>query len=298
MRGSACSSPVLRAHFVFILRKTQKSIIPLETYTTVEVFAIPPNELRCIETTMPSSSLSPFPTRFGPSVAETGGTVHVHALSAGHLTIPEEQFVSPCAEGARKTVPSLCFLIQHTRPGTNKTTRIVFDLGLRRDVNRYAAPIQRHIQTRQPMTTDPDVVKSLRKGGLSADDIDYVIYSHVGNLIRHEHSYTPKTRSSNVTNRYTGTTLASPETLSAANSWSAVVHWTCFLETRPTSEAATHSLSQTYSIVQEQLSFQALTLKVAPNIWVKTARTASSDRGGHSAISPGQLTCSGTVACT
>ncbi|PWI73094.1 hypothetical protein PCL_10109 [Purpureocillium lilacinum] len=128
---------------------------------------------------MPSSSLSPFPTRFGPSVAETGGTVHVHALSAGHLTIPEEQFVSPCAEGARKTVPSLCFLIQHTRPGTNKTTRIVFDLGLRRDVDRYAAPIQRHIQTRQPMTTDPDVVKSLRKGGLSADDIDYVIYSHV-----------------------------------------------------------------------------------------------------------------------
>ena len=108
-----------------------------------------------------------------------GGTVLVHALSAGHFSLPEEQFVSPCTEGARKTVPSLCFLIQHRRPGSNKTTRIVFDLGLRRDVNRYSEPIRQHTKTRQPMTTDPDVVKSLKRGGLTADDIDYVIYSHV-----------------------------------------------------------------------------------------------------------------------
>ncbi|EDU45223.1 Lactamase-B domain containing protein [Pyrenophora tritici-repentis] len=40
-------------------------------------------------------------------------------------------------------------------------------------------PIQQHLETRQPITTDPDVVKSLAKGGLSPDDIDYVIYSHV-----------------------------------------------------------------------------------------------------------------------
>ena len=123
---------------------------------------------------MSPSSLSPFGMD-----NEQGGTVLVHAVSAGHFTLPEEQFVSPCVEGGRKTVPSLCFLIQHTHPESNNTTRILFDLGLRRDVNRYSEPIRRHVETRQPMTTDPDVVKSLKRGGLTPGDIDYVIYSHV-----------------------------------------------------------------------------------------------------------------------
>lgn len=124
------------------------------------------------------------PSSFSPSAGDhgQGGTVLVHALSAGHFTLPEEQFVSPCAEGARKTVPSLCFLIQHTPPGASKTTKIVFDLGLRRDVNRYSEPIRRHTESRKPITTDPDVVKSLKAGGLTADDVDYVMYSHVSGL--------------------------------------------------------------------------------------------------------------------
>ncbi|KAB5533519.1 beta-lactamase-like protein [Coniochaeta sp. 2T2.1] len=107
------------------------------------------------------------------------GTVKVHVLSAGHFSLPEEQFVSPSTPGARHAVPSLCFLIEHTDAVTRKTTRIVFDLGLRRDVARYPPQIQQHLTTRVPYTTDPDVVKSLKAGGLTPDDIDYVIYSHV-----------------------------------------------------------------------------------------------------------------------
>lgn len=107
------------------------------------------------------------------------GTAELHALSAGHLTLPEKFFVHPASEDSRRTVPSLAFLIQHHHPITGKVTRIVFDLGLRRDVQRYSEAIQRHVSTRQPLTTDPDVVKSLEAGGLSADDIDYIIYSHV-----------------------------------------------------------------------------------------------------------------------
>lgn len=105
--------------------------------------------------------------------------VTVHALSAGHFTLPEYQFVHPVSREARKSVPSLAFLIQHRDANSGRLTRIVFDLGLRRDVNRYAAPIRKHIETRQPMTTDPDVVKSLARGGLEPEDIDYVIFSHV-----------------------------------------------------------------------------------------------------------------------
>lgn len=106
-------------------------------------------------------------------------TVTVHALSAGHFTLPEYQFVQSVPRDARRAVPSLAFLIQHENSHTKKRTRIVFDLGLRRDITRYASGIQEHTRTRQPITTDPDVVKSLAKGNLEPDDIDYVIYSHV-----------------------------------------------------------------------------------------------------------------------
>ena len=122
-----------------------------------------------------TSSDTPVPHESGTPLV----TVQVHALSAGHFSLPENQFVHPSSDSARKTVPSLCFLVQHTSGETGKTTRIVFDLGLRRDVDRYSEPIRRHVTTRQPMSTDPDVVKSLRAGGLTPDDIDYVIYSHV-----------------------------------------------------------------------------------------------------------------------
>lgn len=109
--------------------------------------------------------------------------VQVHALSAGHLTLPERHFVSPASETARSTVPSLSFLIQHDDSDTGKTTRIVFDLGLRRDLKRYSEPIRKHAETRRPLSTDPDVVKSLRAGGLTPDDVDFVMYSHVRQLI-------------------------------------------------------------------------------------------------------------------
>lgn len=106
-------------------------------------------------------------------------TVSVHALSGGHFTLPEYQFVHPVSKDARKTVPSLCFLIQHQNRNTGQITRIVFDLGLRKDTSKYAPPIQKHVATRQPMTTLPDVTESLAQGGLTPQDIDYVIYSHV-----------------------------------------------------------------------------------------------------------------------
>ena len=114
-----------------------------------------------------------------PPSASPPVTVCVHALSAGHFSLPEEQFVHPSSPGTRKTVPSLCFLVQHTSATTGVKTNVVFDLGLRRDIARYSEPIRRHVATRQPMSTDPDVAKSLAAGGLEPDDIDYVVYSHV-----------------------------------------------------------------------------------------------------------------------
>jgi hypothetical protein len=140
--------------------------------------------------------------------------VTVHALSAGHFTLPEWQFIHPVSRSARKTVPSLAFLIQHRNPHTSKTTSIVFDLGLRRDVTRYYPPIQKHIETRQPLTTEPDVVKSLAKGGLGPEDVDFVIYSHVCFLSSfHLFPITHRRRCSCLGyNRCTGITSANPST--------------------------------------------------------------------------------------
>jgi glyoxylase-like metal-dependent hydrolase (beta-lactamase superfamily II) len=113
------------------------------------------------------------------------GIVSVHALAAGQFSLPERFFVSPLADpNARKTVPSLSFLIQHQSPPSptspnSQLTRVVFDLGLRRDVSKYSPQIRKHLETRQPMTESPCVVESLSAGGLTPDEIDYVILSHV-----------------------------------------------------------------------------------------------------------------------
>lgn len=60
-------------------------------------------------------------------------------------------------------------------------TRVLFDLGLRRDLKRYPLPIQKHAENRRPIETSPDVVQNLARGGLSPENIDFIIYSHVRN---------------------------------------------------------------------------------------------------------------------
>ncbi|KAH6678769.1 beta-lactamase-like protein [Plectosphaerella plurivora] len=106
--------------------------------------------------------------------------VTVHALDAGHLTLPEAAFVTPLDNPeARKTVPSLSFLIQHHDALTGRTTRIVFDLGIRRNLQDYALRIRDHAATRKPIAGDPDTITSLALGGLVADDVDAVMFSHL-----------------------------------------------------------------------------------------------------------------------
>jgi hypothetical protein len=129
------------------------------------------------------SSIYPQQTPPSPPTSSSEATVQVYALSAGHFALPERFFVTPADQTARRIVPSLSFLIVHQDQETDRTTRILFDLGLRRDTQRYSAPIQKHVETRQPMTTLPDVTASLAEGGLSPDDIDFVIYSHVSCLL-------------------------------------------------------------------------------------------------------------------
>ncbi|KAJ1324659.1 N-acyl homoserine lactone hydrolase [Microdochium nivale] len=104
----------------------------------------------------------------------------VHALDAGWFTMPERFFLHPVDDERRKKlVPSLAFLIQHQSADSDRPLRILFDLGLRRDISQYSKPIQEHLVTRQPLYTSSSVEESLAQGGLSPGDVDMVVLSHL-----------------------------------------------------------------------------------------------------------------------
>ncbi|KAK3985751.1 NAD binding domain of 6-phosphogluconate dehydrogenase-domain-containing protein [Cladorrhinum sp. PSN332] len=103
--------------------------------------------------------------------------VTVSALDAGHLTLPERLFVTDAVPDKRSTVPSLSFLIQHPSHGN-----IIFDLGIKRNIQGYTPAQQAHIAQRQPTITSPDCADSLRDSTNPLDpagDISLVILSHV-----------------------------------------------------------------------------------------------------------------------
>lgn len=100
--------------------------------------------------------------------------VKFQALEGGTLSLPEHLFVTDAGMERVMNVPSMSFLIQHP------SARMVFDLGLKKNLSNYPASMQTHISNRQPITTSPDVADSLRAGGIDPrKDIDYVMMSHV-----------------------------------------------------------------------------------------------------------------------
>lgn len=69
------------------------------------------------------------------------------------------------------------FLIVHELP--ERTERLVFDLGVKRDLIQYAASMQVDISKRQPIITLPDTAASIRNGSIDpARDINTVVVSH------------------------------------------------------------------------------------------------------------------------
>jgi glyoxylase-like metal-dependent hydrolase (beta-lactamase superfamily II) len=114
-----------------------------------------------------------------PAAAKNQAYVEVSALNGGWVTLPEMLFVTDVDPKLTKLVPSMCFLISHPAQPGHAPKRIVFDLGIKRDMSQYAQGMQDHLSKRQPIINLPDTAESLRAGGLDpAKDIDYVILSH------------------------------------------------------------------------------------------------------------------------
>ncbi|KAK6224131.1 hypothetical protein LQW54_000278 [Pestalotiopsis sp. IQ-011] len=102
----------------------------------------------------------------------------VSALEGGWFTLPLKFFVAGAAEDERSLVPSLSFIITYDDDHRGPK-HILFDLGLRQNVDALEKPIQDHLKTRQPVALSPDVRESLAKAGLGPDDIDRIILSHI-----------------------------------------------------------------------------------------------------------------------
>ncbi|KAK6441732.1 hypothetical protein LTR95_002040 [Oleoguttula sp. CCFEE 5521] len=110
--------------------------------------------------------------------------VTVSPIAGGFITLADKFFVSPADPEAKRTVPSLTFLVTH--PGTtafggdeSKPFRLMFDLGLRRAKERYPKKLQNHIDGRAPHALPPGVAAQLKAGGLDPSDINLVMLSHV-----------------------------------------------------------------------------------------------------------------------
>ncbi|WPG97727.1 beta-lactamase-like protein [Acrodontium crateriforme] len=121
-----------------------------------------------------------------PPPAPNQRYVTVSPMAAGYITLSDHFFVHPAEIGAKRTVPSLAFLITH--PGTaafgdnndsEKPFRLMWDLGLRRAKERYPEVTQKHLEGRAPYDLYPGVAEQLSKGGLDPADVNLVIISHV-----------------------------------------------------------------------------------------------------------------------
>ncbi|KAK1059639.1 hypothetical protein LTR12_002075 [Friedmanniomyces endolithicus] len=118
--------------------------------------------------------------------------VTVSPMAGGFITLSDKFFVHPSLPNAKRTVPSLAFLITHPGPNTtphgaspsnpSKSSRpfnLMFDLGLRRAKERYPEALQHHIDGRAPHQLAPGIAAQLKAGGLDPGEVDLVMLSHV-----------------------------------------------------------------------------------------------------------------------
>lgn len=100
----------------------------------------------------------------------------VSALEAGFVDLPLDYLIDTAKAGERQKIPSLSFLLRHTK---NNDT-LVFDLGIRKDLQSFTPEYLERIRQMTFICTVPkDAVDSLAQGGLAPTDIKHVCVSHI-----------------------------------------------------------------------------------------------------------------------
>lgn len=103
-------------------------------------------------------------------------------LSGGFLHLPAKLFVDGAADDETLVCPSMSWLLTH-KPSN---TRLVFDLGLRRDLENYPPAVYQRLQSVVSAVVDEDVYSSLDAAGVDLKNeqgeegsVDTVIFSHL-----------------------------------------------------------------------------------------------------------------------
>ncbi|GJE96191.1 metallo-hydrolase/oxidoreductase [Phanerochaete sordida] len=111
-----------------------------------------------------------------PQAKEDQAYVEVSALDGGFVDLPTMYFVLDVAQEKVPRCPSLAFYIVHIPTGTH----LLFDLGLRRDIDACPPAVQAIVKM-LPVTVPPGtaVEESLVAGGISPQSVQTVVLSHL-----------------------------------------------------------------------------------------------------------------------
>ncbi|OBZ71295.1 N-acyl homoserine lactonase AttM [Grifola frondosa] len=101
--------------------------------------------------------------------------MHVSALEAGIIHIPLHLFMADAAPTEISVCPSLAFSLRHS----TSNSHLVFDLGLRRDMESHPPAVKAVIEKWYPVSVPQSVDESLKKGGLDPADVKTIILSHL-----------------------------------------------------------------------------------------------------------------------
>ena len=101
--------------------------------------------------------------------------VEVSALEAGLIRLPMQLFLQGAPPDEINSCPSLAFYIRHVPSGQH----LVFDLGLRRDIESFPPIVQAAIARWMPVEVPQSVDESLAKGGIDPKDVKTIVLSHV-----------------------------------------------------------------------------------------------------------------------
>ncbi|KAI0768768.1 Metallo-hydrolase/oxidoreductase [Trametes elegans] len=111
-----------------------------------------------------------------PSPTPDQAYCRVSALEAGTIRIPLPYVIDTAQEGETKVIPSLSFLLRHSKSGDT----FVFDLGIRKDLSTLPPAYLKRIDKMGFVTSVPqDAADSLAKGGLAPTDITHLCLSHL-----------------------------------------------------------------------------------------------------------------------
>ncbi|KAH0836631.1 hypothetical protein J3R83DRAFT_8349 [Lanmaoa asiatica] len=111
-----------------------------------------------------------------PSSTIDQAYMDVSALEAGSLKVPLKNIIAGVSPHESIRNPSLAFFLRHSRTGY----QIVFDLGIRRDIESLPPGVRNRISHFDFQPEVPQTVsESLKKGSVAPEDVNAVVVSHL-----------------------------------------------------------------------------------------------------------------------